>query len=173
VETYPGVRWEGNAAEEEIGGEVGAPAVSSGGGGAAVREEERGEVRKMRELEGILYRAKRGAEGVRLRRWAARSVVAINGGSVRWRRVGEGEGVRWSSGRRRIEDPARWGGEGAWEAGEAAPGCGSRRRRGEEGGAVAGGRGRPRQVGPTCRRLREREEVGGGPCGPKTDVGRG
>jgi hypothetical protein len=45
-----------------------------------VREVERGEVRKMRELEGILYRAKRGAEGVRLRQWAARSVVAaING----------------------------------------------------------------------------------------------
>jgi hypothetical protein len=69
--------------------------VSSGGGGAAVREEERGEVRKMRELEGILYRAKRGAEGARLRRWAARSVVAaINGDELGGGRLRGEEGVR-------------------------------------------------------------------------------
>jgi hypothetical protein len=45
------------------------------------------------------------------------------------------------------------------EAGEAAGGaCVAGGRRGERGGG-AGGERRPRQVGPTCRRLRER---GGG-----------
>jgi hypothetical protein len=51
-----------------------------GGGGAVESEERKGGVREIQELEGILYRAKRGAEGARLWRWAARSVAAaING----------------------------------------------------------------------------------------------
>jgi hypothetical protein len=53
--------------------------------------------------------------------------------------------------------------------GAAGNGGEGRRRRGEEGGAAAGGRGRPRQVGPTCRWPRERE---GGEAGRAGRVGR-
>jgi hypothetical protein len=53
--------------------------------------------------------------------------------------------------------------------GAARDGAGVRRLRGEEGGGAAGGRGRPRQVGPTCRRLCERE---GGKRPREAELGR-
>jgi hypothetical protein len=74
-EIYPGVGGEGNTAEEEIGGEVGAPAVSSGGGGAPVPAcaSRGGEV--VRVEQGVvlpLYRVER--EGGRARRrWSGSS----------------------------------------------------------------------------------------------------
>jgi hypothetical protein len=57
-------------------------------------EERKGGVREMQELEGILYRAKRGAEGARLRRWGGGvPVTAIDGvrlgGAVSGRRRGK------------------------------------------------------------------------------------
>jgi hypothetical protein len=120
------------------------------GGGAVESGERKGGVREMQELEGILYRAKRGAEGARLRRWAAvPAVVAINGVRLGGVAVLGGEEVRWQ----RVGVCARRGGG-------AAPECGRRRGRGEEGGAAAGGRGRLRHVGPTCRWLCEREREG-------------
>jgi hypothetical protein len=85
VEAHQGLEEVRNTAEEEIGRRGGAPAVSSGGGAVAVREERRGGARGGEEMVPPLYRAEREREGARLRRWAARSVAAINGGSVRWR----------------------------------------------------------------------------------------
>jgi hypothetical protein len=71
------------------------------------------------------------------------------------RRFREGKGPRrWSGAAAPFI--VQWGRRtGAGRPGTA-PGCGGRRRRGEEGGAAGGGR-RPRQVGPTCRWLCERE----------------
>jgi hypothetical protein len=104
-------------------------------GGAAVREERKGGARGGEEMVPPLYRAEREREGARLRRWAARSVAAINGGSVRWRRVGEGvEAVEW--GRRECGGEA----ERRGEAGEAG-------RRGEAGGAGDGRRGQGSAAG--------------------------
>jgi hypothetical protein len=67
-----------------------------------------------------------------------------------------------------------WRRTGAGRSGMARRRRGRRRGRGEEG--VAGGRGRPRQVGPTCRWLREREREGrrvmAGRVGRKRELGR-
>jgi hypothetical protein len=124
----------------------------------------------MQELEGILYRAKRGAEGARLRRWATvPAVAAINGVRLGGVAVLGGEEVR----SQRVGVRAlvgRWSGAGK-------PG---KRRMGAGGGAAVGGRGRPagggrraRQVGPTCRREGERGEGRGagrgGRAGPRGD----
>jgi hypothetical protein len=69
-----------------------------------VREERKGGARGGEGVVPPLYRAEREREGARLRRWAARSVAtAINGVRVRWRRVGEGEGV----------EAVEWGGVNA------------------------------------------------------------
>jgi hypothetical protein len=90
---------------------------------------------------------------------------------VRWRRVGEGEGegaVVGEWGGALMAEWRRWTGAGSQGggAGDGETGGGA----GEEGGAAGGGR-RPRQVGPTCRRLRERDgrEAGAlmGRLGPK------
>jgi hypothetical protein len=84
---------------------------------------------------------------------AAVSAVAgaINGGGARCGGFGEGKGPRrrWMSAAAPLWRSG--GGGGARGAGEAAPGCGSRRP--VRGWGAAGGRGWPRQVGPTCRWL--------------------
>jgi hypothetical protein len=122
------------------------------GGGTVEGEERKGGVREMRELEGILYRAKRGAEGARLRRWAARSVVAAINGEARCG-GGFGRGRGEVAARGSARPVGRWSGasEERREGGTTAREAGSR--------AVwpameaARGWGRPRQVGPTSQRL--------------------
>jgi hypothetical protein len=56
-------------------------------------EERKGGAREMQELEGILYRSKRRAEWVRLRRWAAvPALAAINGVPLGAVAAGRGRG---------------------------------------------------------------------------------
>jgi hypothetical protein len=65
-------------------------------GGAAVREERKGGARGGEGVLLPLYRAEGEGEEARLRRWAARSVAAINGVRVRrrFRCGGGGKGKR-------------------------------------------------------------------------------
>jgi hypothetical protein len=77
-----------------------------------------------------------------------------------------------------VECLAHWReGEEARDAGEAAPGCGRRRGRGEEGGGrLEVGDEPDRWAPPVGEREREEREGGGrasGPCGPEAGVGRG
>jgi hypothetical protein len=145
-------REEGEDAGEEDPGAGGTPAAVLWRRCCRGVEELRGAVWFGEGARGFLYRAERGAEEARLRRWAARSVVAAINGEARCG-GGFGRGRGEVAARGSARPVGRWSG------------AGEERREGGTAAREAGGRavwpameaargwGRPRQVGPTCRRL--------------------
>jgi hypothetical protein len=127
------------AAEKEIGGEGRSSGSASSGGGTARTGKGGGAVREVQGRVPPFYsperRRGRGVEAVGGEVSGRPPLMAM--GSLGGGSFGAGRGGGGTSGRWRIEGPARWGGEGVREAGEA-PGRAARRGHGEDGAAAGG-----------------------------------